>query len=179
MDTERTEPPAAEHQPGIAIRIADAWDKFVDRFVLFSSAAYPALIVSAVLFAFFTQPAMKFVAIHPTFDGALILGLGVILVRVSYKMGRDMIGILGGILAVGIGAYYLDTAVEAAMRAAAANDRRCWYVEQEMLSPQPQRSDLPDLFTALGCRPQSDGLVKLAGDSVSSRDHQHRPSGGR
>lgn len=36
------------------------------------------------------------------------------------------------------------------------DQRRCAMVEREMMRGQPRRSDLPDLFQALGCRPQTD-----------------------
>jgi hypothetical protein len=42
---------------------------------------------------------------------------------------------------------------------AAANDRRCLAIQGDMLSARPRRSDGPDLFQALGCRPQGEGNV--------------------
>ncbi len=43
--------------------------------------------------------------------------------------------------------------------AARANDRRCLAVQRDMLSARPRRADSPDLFQALGCRPQGEGSV--------------------
>lgn len=43
--------------------------------------------------------------------------------------------------------------------AARANDRRCLAIQRDMLSARPRRSDSPDLFQALGCRPQGEGSV--------------------
>lgn len=40
-----------------------------------------------------------------------------------------------------------------------ANDRRCLAIQGDMLSAQPRRADGPDLFQALGCRPQGEGSV--------------------
>jgi hypothetical protein len=40
-----------------------------------------------------------------------------------------------------------------------ANDRRCLAIQRDMLSARPRRSDDPDLFQALGCRPQGGGSV--------------------
>lgn len=40
-----------------------------------------------------------------------------------------------------------------------ANDRRCLAIQRDMLSAQPRRADGPDLFQALGCRPQGEGNV--------------------
>ncbi len=43
--------------------------------------------------------------------------------------------------------------------ASAANDRRCLALQHDMLAAQPRRRDDPDLFQALGCRPQGEGSV--------------------
>lgn len=40
-----------------------------------------------------------------------------------------------------------------------ANDRRCMAIQLDMLSARPRRADGPDLFQALGCRPQGEGSV--------------------
>lgn len=40
-----------------------------------------------------------------------------------------------------------------------ANERRCLAIQLDMLSARPRRADSPDLFQALGCRPQGDGSV--------------------
>lgn len=42
---------------------------------------------------------------------------------------------------------------------AKANDRRCVAIQRDMLSARPRRHDGPDLFQALGCRPQGGGSV--------------------
>lgn len=41
----------------------------------------------------------------------------------------------------------------------AANDRRCLAIQRDMLSSMPLRSDGPELFQALGCRPHGEGSV--------------------
>ena len=40
-----------------------------------------------------------------------------------------------------------------------ANDARCLAIQNDMLSARPRRSDGPDLFQALQCRPQGEGSV--------------------
>jgi len=47
---------------------------------------------------------------------------------------------------------------------AKANDRRCLAIQGDMLSAQPRRADGPDLFQALGCRPQGEGSVHAPPD---------------
>lgn len=37
--------------------------------------------------------------------------------------------------------------------------RRCLAIQHDMLSAQPHRDDGPELFQALGCRPQGAGSV--------------------
>lgn len=176
MSDEGETPQLAQPQASTPERIHAAWTRQLDRLAMFFSAAYPALIVAALVFAFFTQPALRFLAIYPAFEGSMVLGLGIILVRVSYMLGRDVMGLVMGSAAVIVGAFWLDAAIESAMRTAAANDRRCWYIEREMLSARPRRSDLPDLFTALACRPQGDALAARTEPAAAAT----RPaSGGR
>jgi hypothetical protein len=47
-----------------------------------------------------------------------------------------------------------------------ANGRRCIAIQRDMLSAMPRRADGPDLFRALGCRPQGEGNVYAAPESL-------------
>lgn len=47
----------------------------------------------------------------------------------------------------------------------AANDRRCIAIQADMLSSMPLRSDGPDLFQALGCKPKGEGSVYAERDT--------------
>jgi hypothetical protein len=51
------------------------------------------------------------------------------------------------------------TIASRAIDASAANDHRCLAIQHDMLSARPRRADSPDLFQALGCRPQGEGSV--------------------
>jgi len=51
-----------------------------------------------------------------------------------------------------------------------ANSRRCLAIQRDMLSSMPLRSDDPDLFQALGCRPQGDGSVYAERDTKDDAD---------
>jgi len=51
-----------------------------------------------------------------------------------------------------------------------ANDNRCLAIQRDMLSSMPLRSDGPDLFQALGCRPQGDGSVYAERDTKDDGD---------
>lgn len=52
----------------------------------------------------------------------------------------------------------------------AANDKRCLAIQRDMLSSMPLRSDGPDLFQALGCRPQGEGSVYAERDIEKDGD---------
>lgn len=51
-----------------------------------------------------------------------------------------------------------------------ANDIRCFAIQRDMLSSMPLRSDDPDLFQALGCRPQGEGSVYAERDTKDDPD---------
>lgn len=64
-------------------------------------------------------------------------------------------GIITGLLALsGVVVAYLGY-----QPGAAANERRCAAIQKDMLSATPLRSDGPELFSALGCRPRGEGSV--------------------
>lgn len=51
-----------------------------------------------------------------------------------------------------------------------ANDKRCLAVQRDMLSSMPLRSDDPDIFQALGCKPQGEGSVYAERDTKEDAD---------
>jgi hypothetical protein len=51
--------------------------------------------------------------------------------------------------------------VTRAMHEAVDNDIRCLHVQEDMLMPIPRRADGPDLFQALGCRPQGTSDIQF------------------
>lgn len=61
---------------------------------------------------------------------------------------------------------------------ATANDKRCLAIQKDMLSPHPLRSDAPDLFQALGCRPQGEGSVHAPPSEQMIEVHEWLPWGG-
>jgi len=63
--------------------------------------------------------------------------------------------VVGGLIVASRIGDFTDPAFAAAL----ANDRRCLAVQRDMLAAQPRRTDSPDLFQALGCRPQGEGSV--------------------
>jgi len=145
----------------IARDICQGWHSLLDRLVAFGSVAYAPLIVGAAVFAFFAQPLSPYLSAYRGYEGAVVLTSGLILMRAGFERQRDLFSIIFAAIAVWLGAYWLNEAIEEAAARAAANDRRCWHIEVEMLRAAPRRNDLPDLFEALGCRAQSDNLAEL------------------
>jgi hypothetical protein len=47
----------------------------------------------------------------------------------------------------------------AASEAATSNRQRCAAIQQEMLAARPRRSDLPEIFSALGCAPTGSEMM--------------------
>lgn len=63
-------------------------------------------------------------------------------------------------LLLGFAACLLFLTGTDAMKRSDWNDERCYRIQKAMLHPGPTtRSDLPDLFQALQCRPQGDGPI--------------------
>lgn len=96
----------------------------------------------------------------------------------------------GGLFGVGVGSWWALTGYESptwqkviagllilwgaisllvmlgwAIETSRANDQRCLAIQRDMLSSMPFRSDGPDLFQALGCRPQGEGSVYAERDT--------------
>ncbi len=65
------------------------------------------------------------------------------------------VGIVGIAFAGGLREQYQNTLT---------NNKRCLAIQRDMLSSLPLRSDDPELFQALGCRPQGGGSVYATRD---------------
>ena len=70
-------------------------------------------------------------------------------------------------------------AFSVAAEARSVNDRRCLAIQRDMLSAQPRRDDGPDVFQALGCRPQGEGSVFAKPTKLEQAAGHVLPSGGR
>ncbi|WP_176500543.1 hypothetical protein [Sphingomonas sp. HMP9] len=76
--------------------------------------------------------------------------------------GGKLLGWLSIVVGTGVGALAVILFYQAALKVEVdqnANDRRCLAIQHDMLSSTPLRADGPDLFQALGCRPQGEGSV--------------------
>lgn len=66
---------------------------------------------------------------------------------------------IGTIAALTIAVIIFMMATSSATKDSRANDARCLAIQQDMLAAEPKRTDGPDLFQALACRPQGEGSV--------------------
>lgn len=132
----------------------------VDHLSKVGKSAYPGLIIGAAVFAFFMQPLIKFIDSAHALPAALALSGGLILATTAILLNRDFLGILFGIAGMFLGTGLLLNEVDNASKLANINDQRCMIIEKDMVSSKPSRNDLPDLFTAFGCRPQTNLLVQ-------------------
>ncbi len=110
----------------------------------------------------FGAPVLRFVPPAPLF----VFGfLACTTVAVSYfnSLYRDLIGVRFGmvvnLMLIGLTGVTGCFFVVQAAKDAVTNDARCLAIQRDMLAAHPRRSDGPDLFQALGCRPQGQGGV--------------------
>lgn len=89
---------------------------------------------------------------------ALLVGLmaAIIAVECAFENARTWrtVQITGAVSVLVIGAIF-GLAMFDTLRAQEFNQRRCLSIEKDMLSARPRRNDSHDLFSALGCKPQS------------------------
>ena len=91
--------------------------------------------------------------------------------RVNWKRTALLVPVLVGLLFFiallvlpPVGGDYISTVG----RDVLAADKRCADIQREMLSVQPRRSDLPDIFSALGCH--ASGQQEIAYPAVAHRE---------
>lgn len=81
---------------------------------------------------------------------------------------RGLAGFIFLLVTIAFGSMFVDRlqkTVKPAAISVEANQRRCLAIQKDMLSSSPLRSDGPDLFQALGCRPQGEGSVYAQHDT--------------
>lgn len=137
--------------------------------------------VAAAILAFCIQPVLRFVDADLFMGGGAIFGAGLTgVVAAFYERGRVAL-VVWAVTAAAmmvVGGWLLGTAATQAGRNAVDNDARCLAIQRDMLSAHRRMQDAPDVFQALGCRPQGAGVVH-----VPPTDREHRagaplPDGG-
>jgi hypothetical protein len=82
------------------------------------------------------------------------------------------------ILAAASVAWIASSMLNHASWASRANDARCMAIQNDMLSAHPRRTDSPDLYQALGCRPQGYGGVSAPPTDRERKAGHSLPWGG-
>lgn len=133
----------------------------LDRVV---SDLFRPFIAGAIIVAFFVSPSLKYYDPIILYIGGMALALGVFLVNYAISLAefKDFrrVTILGTSL-TGIAFIGLIGGSIPAQSLSAHLDAQCAILQMDMLSLKPARSDSRELFSALGCRPQMKGTLKL------------------
>lgn len=123
---------------------------------------FRAAALGFALLAFCLQPVLRFVDADRLMGGGAMVAASLTGFVAAYNEKKLWGVIVWGSSAVALlllGGWLLATSTTRAGSNAVANDRRCLAIQSDMLSSHPRRSDGPDLFQALGCRPQGEGSV--------------------
>jgi hypothetical protein len=122
---------------------------------------WTALLPMAAVLAFAVQPVLRFADID-LFAGSVMgaaAGVFGLWNTQPYRTWHDRAIAVGGMLMLIWGMTGVVSTCLAVGPAIRANDHRCLVIQNDMLSARPRRPDGPDLFQALGCRPQGEGGV--------------------
>jgi hypothetical protein len=128
---------------------------------LFDAAMVTATSIALVA-AYVFQPVQRFASYGLLFLGGLLIAMALVprMVIPRHRMSTAGLWTIGTPLVLAGAVLFL--AGQAALHRSDWNDRRCMRLQRAMLHPTPTtRTDLPDVFTALGCRPQGDAPVDL------------------
>lgn len=137
-----------------------------------------ATLPASAIAAFAATPLLRFADPAVLWAGGYALATAVIVLVISQSLiNQKWLMRAGGALA-GLGLAILFYLGDTGMTASKANDKRCLAIQRDMLSAQPRRDDGPDLFQALGCRPQGEGSI-YAKLRTPALPHQDRTRGNR
>lgn len=134
----------------------------------FSQIEYPidralstAVLATVAIGGYFSVPVLRFTDPEWLQVFGLMLGFGAGGWWFAAKIGRGLRWQIPMILFVMIALIGLSRLVANALDESEKNHSRCAAVQSDMLSANPSRSDGPDLFQALRCRPQGDQNVSF------------------
>ena len=128
------------------------------------TADYLAVGICGITIAWLSQPLLRYS--NPVYLFWLGIGICAVVLLLAIARGvhsRNLRTLLG----LGVAAFtiYLGWSLFVASRVliarSSANDRRCYAIQADMLSPRPRRQDGPALFEALGCRPDGQQNVSF------------------
>jgi hypothetical protein len=116
------------------------------------------LLIAVPLVGFVGQPLLRYASPAYLWVAGFSLAIGAAIVTAEHTR-RSVPWVLFG-LVCGVASFFALAAIsDEALTNAYNNDLRCLAIQRDMLSAQPKRADGPDLFQALGCRPQGAGDV--------------------
>lgn len=123
--------------------------------------AWGGIGIGGVVVAYFASPLLRYVDPATMLFAAMALSIGVVYWHDAWSADKVTAKrkIWFGIAAFAASAWAGAPEIRDAINDVRANDKRCAAVQMDMLSAHPRRADSPDLFQALGCRPQGQGGV--------------------
>lgn len=146
-----------------------------------ASAWLKAALLGAALMAFCLQPLVRFADAGEFMSGGALIAASLTGFAIFTVREEDKYAIVWGTTAalMGLqGVWILTAAVFAANNAAAQNDVRCLAIQRDMLSAHRRIADGPDLFQALGCRPQGGGIIRVRPTDRELKARRPLPDGG-
>jgi hypothetical protein len=131
-----------------------------------------------IVAAFLIQPDVALMSAPERLTLLAVIILGLIMMEAAgYLVGvwRLVLVAIATALAMGMYTYVVADAQSDKL----SNDKRCAAIQRDMLAAQPRRTDGPDLFQALGCRPQGEGSVFSKPTRLERAARRALPEGGR
>ena len=119
----------------------------------------PPVAITAAVGAYFVQPQLRFMSAWSLETLAAGFGICIVGVYASLLRTNNRGSRIGWSLLSFVAFVFLMNRLDASEAESQINDRRCLAIQKDMLSARPRRLDAPDLFQALGCRPQGEGSV--------------------
>lgn len=146
------------------------------------ASIWGSLALSGVIIAFASQPLFRFANPSTLMGGALVIGLGLCLFHIASaepnRFARNFNLALCFFLVI-FGGFFLFMTQEEARDASYANDTRCLAIQRDMLSARHRMDDGPEIFQALGCRPQgTDETIRVKPTHSELRAGRPLPNGG-
>lgn len=126
-----------------------SWEKVKDLYGPFIAMAVVMYVTSSTILRYFDPRLLYSIGI--IVSGAIMFSFLESVIE-NKKLKKLCSIILFSILTYAT--YNFTTLLDFYGKASQANDQRCYQLELDMLSAKPRRSDGPDIFQALGCRPQ-------------------------
>lgn len=124
-------------------------------------AATAVVLVLAAVWAYFSVPVLRFTNPDWLQVFGFMLGFGVVGWLLSGRIGQGPRWQVMMVLLAAIALFGLNRFMANASASSENNSARCAAIQRDMLSSHPRRSDGPNLFQALSCKPQGDQNVSF------------------